>query len=51
MRHVDYLAIDTEGSEPQILEGFVFSRYVIDILQVRQFADQPQTFIGPIPGW
>jgi hypothetical protein len=32
--HVDYLSIDTEGSELDILEGFAFSAYRIDLISV-----------------
>jgi FkbM family methyltransferase len=32
--HIDYLSIDTEGSELDILSAFNFSRYAIDIMTV-----------------
>jgi FkbM family methyltransferase len=32
--HVDYLSLDTEGSEHQILEAFDFCRYTVDIITV-----------------
>lgn len=32
--HIDYLSLDTEGSELEILRGFDFDRYRVDILTV-----------------
>jgi FkbM family methyltransferase len=32
--HIDYLSIDTEGSELDILEAFEFSRYRVDLISV-----------------
>jgi FkbM family methyltransferase len=32
--HIDYLSLDTEGSELDILEGFAFSAYRIDLISV-----------------
>lgn len=33
-RHIDYLSVDTEGSELDILRGFDFDRYRVDIITV-----------------
>lgn len=35
-RRIDYMSIDTEGSEYDILKSFDFSRYSIDLLSVEQ---------------
>lgn len=35
-RRIDYMSIDTEGSEYDILRSFNFSRYTIDLLTVEQ---------------
>lgn len=32
--HIDYLSIDTEGSEMQVLEGINFDRVKIDVIEV-----------------
>ena len=33
-RHIDYLSVDTEGSELNILRAFDFERYRVDIITV-----------------
>lgn len=33
-RHIDYMSVDTEGSEVDLLEAFDFEKFVVDILVV-----------------
>lgn len=33
-QHIDYISIDTEGSEPAILDAFDFDRYQVDIFTI-----------------
>lgn len=34
IKHVDYLSIDTEGSEMQVLEGINFDKVEIDVIEI-----------------
>jgi FkbM family methyltransferase len=47
--HIDYLSIDTEGSELQILEAFNFEKYAVDIITVEHnFAEPDRSKINEL---
>jgi len=39
---IDYLSLDTEGSELQILEGLDFDKYVIGLIHVEHLYEEPR---------
>ena len=36
MYHVDYLSIDTEGGEPEILKSIDYDKFAIDVIDVEK---------------
>ena len=41
--HVDYMSIDVEGAEMQVLEGIDFDNYFIDVISIEDNGYTDQT--------
>lgn len=44
--HVDYLSVDTEGSELQVLQGINFDKVTIDVIEVEVNYQQDEKILG-----